>query len=81
MGLHTTPVTDLPETREGFLRADLAKPGDTITLPESGSAKITHVESGIDFNMRRVILIYSTKDPIVPRDFSPRSYIPVTQAG
>lgn len=79
MGLRSTPVTDLPETRDDFLRADLAKPGDTITLPGVGPATITHVEDGIDFNMRRVILISSTRDPM-PRDFSPRSYIPVTPA-
>lgn len=76
----STAISSLPATRDGFLLAALAKKGDSITLPGKSPARITKVEDGVDFNFRRRVLIYTEQDPIVPLDYSPRVYIPVTSA-
>lgn len=73
-------IASLPSTREGFLLAALAKAGDSITLPGKAPALIKKVEEGVDFNFRRRVLIYTEQDPIIPLDYSPRAYVPVTSA-
>lgn len=71
---------DLPATRNDFLLASLAKPGDTHTLPGQAPSTITKVEEGTDLNFRRRVLIYTEASGPVPIDYSPRAYIPVTPA-
>lgn len=71
---------DLPATRNDFLLASLAKPGDSHTLPGEAPSTITKVEEGIDFHLRRRVLIYTETSGPVPIDYSPRAYIPVTPA-
>lgn len=69
---------ELPETQDGFLRADLAAKGDTITLPATGSATITYVQKAVSFDHKRIIII-ETQDG-QSHTYSPRAYIPVTPA-
>jgi len=72
-----TRTTDLPQFKNDFMLAADAQPGMHITLPGQGSKKITHVEAGVDFNFRRVVLI-SVEGDTVPEPYSPRSYLPIS---
>lgn len=72
-----TRTTDLPQFQNDFMLAADAQEGMHITLPGKGSKKITHSEMGVDFNLKRVVLIYVEGDT-VPESYSPRSYLPIS---
>lgn len=67
----------LSETQDGFLRADLARVGDTLTLPDKPPVRIDRVTEGVSWSHKRIIILDTQHGRIT---YSPRAYIPVTQA-
>lgn len=71
-----TRTLDLPDTKDGFTLASNIEVGNLLTLAGAEPTTVTAIEPGVDFNMKRVVLI-STEDNPVPKPYSPRAYLSV----